>query len=192
MDVHQSIYGRRAVRSYKAAEVPREIIEQLLDAAVHAPNAVNMQPWAFVVVEDHDVMDRISTRAKELMRSSPAWGQMEPGFQSMVASAEFNIFYHAPVLIVICSKPIGDHADWDCCFATENLMLQATELGLGTCPIGLSWAALKESDIKKELKIPGDYDAVMPIIVGYPAEIPPATGRRPAEILSWIKSPVHA
>jgi len=103
----------------------------------------------------------------------------------MIANPSFNIFYKAGTLIIVCSKPDGEHPDWDCCLAAENLMLAALEMGLGTCPIGLAWPALDLPEIKKELGIPSGYEAVLPIIVGVPTELPPSHGRKPAEILSW-------
>ena len=168
MDLRECIYSRRSTRNFKENEVSPAMIDQLLDAAVQAPNAVNVQPWAFVVVEDKSVMERVSAKAKELMRGDPALMKMEPGFRAMIENPEFNIFYNAPVLIVICSKPMGAHPDWDCCFAAENLMLRATEMGLATCPIGFALTALKDPAIRAELMIPDGYEAIVPLVVGYP------------------------
>lgn len=194
MDVSQAIYGRRATRSYTSEPLGEEIIKQLIDAAIHAPSAVNEQPWAFVVVEDPEIMRTISDASKQLMHKDAAWQKMEAGFRSILESPAFNIFYHAPALIILCRKPQGAHPDWDCCFAAENLMLRATELGLGSCVIGFSWEALKDPEIKKMLKIPDEYEGMLPIIVGHPSEHPAATPRNAPEVLNWIhaKSPVSA
>ena len=186
METKDAIYSRRATRNYRDEPVPRTVIEDLIWSAVQAPSAINEQPWAFVVIEDREVLKTISDRSKELMREDPAWLGMEAGFRSMVESSEFNIFYNAPELIIICAKPLGAHPHWDCCFAAENLMLRATEMGLASCVIGFSWEALKDSEIKRRLKIPEEYEAILPIIVGYPAEHPAPTGRKAPEILNWI------
>ena len=60
MEFDQVITGRRAVREYTAQAVDERAIRNLIDAAVHAPSAVNQQPWTFTVVRDQSILDRIS------------------------------------------------------------------------------------------------------------------------------------
>lgn len=103
----------------------------------------------------------------------------------MLSDSSFNIFYNSGTLIVIYAKPIGQHADWDCCLAAENLMLAAHEMGLGTCPIGLAWPLLERSDVKNNLNVPVDYLPVMPIIVGYPRKPAPSVERKEPDIRCW-------
>ena len=67
MDINAAIQGRRSVREYTAQPVEDTIIRQLIGAAVRAPSAVNLQPWAFVVVRDQTILDRISREAKKHM-----------------------------------------------------------------------------------------------------------------------------
>lgn len=66
MGVMDAIYDRRAVRAYTERKVEAEVIQRLIDAAVHAPSAVNEQPWSFVVIQDRALPRRISDRAKVL------------------------------------------------------------------------------------------------------------------------------
>jgi nitroreductase len=69
--------------------------------------------------------------------------------------------------------------------AAENLMLAAHALGLGTCVIGCSLAALNAPDVKAELSIPSELSAIAPVIVGVPAGETPPTTRKEARILAW-------
>jgi nitroreductase len=62
LSVLDTIHRRRAVRSYRSAQPDDESIRRLLDAAVHAPTAMHAEPWSFVVVQDRDVLKRISER----------------------------------------------------------------------------------------------------------------------------------
>lgn len=64
MDINVAIFGRRSVREYSAQSVDPQMINDLIDAAAHAPNAVNQQPWTFTVVRDQTVLARISDDAK--------------------------------------------------------------------------------------------------------------------------------
>ncbi len=61
MDVNEAIAGRTSVRDYTAQALDGETIRHLIDAAVHAPNASNGQPWTFTVVRDQGLLDRMST-----------------------------------------------------------------------------------------------------------------------------------
>jgi nitroreductase len=103
----------------------------------------------------------------------------------MLTDPAYNIFYNSGTLILICAKPVGQHPEWDCCLAAQNLMLTAYDMGLGTCPIGLAWPLFDQPDIKQELNLPADYVAVMPIIVGYPRGALPPVERKQPEIRCW-------
>ncbi|MFI5385218.1 MAG: nitroreductase family protein [Fimbriimonadales bacterium] len=188
MEVREAIRERRAVRDYTDQPVSEEAIRELIEAATLAPSAVNGQPWAFAVVQDRDVLKRISDRSKLLLLH----GDFSPQLQKTLSSPDFNIFYNAGTLIVICAKPDGEHPEWDCCLAGQNLLLAAREMGLGTCVIGLAWPALGLSEVKRDLEIPDDYEAVLPVIVGHPKDFPPGHGQKQPEILSWITAPVAA
>jgi nitroreductase len=64
----EAIHRRRAVRNYQSTPLDEDTVRQLLDAAVHAPTAMHLEPWAFVVVQDKDVLRHVSDRAKQVMR----------------------------------------------------------------------------------------------------------------------------
>lgn len=183
MELRDAIYRRRAVRDFTDRPVSSETIESLLDAATHAPSAVNAQPWAFAVVQGRERLKELSDRAKTALVQAGDLLAAHPELRTMVADPDFNIFYNASTLIVICAKPIGLHPDWDCYLAGQNLMLYALDQGLGTCPIGLAWTLLEQPDVKRDLRIPDVYRPVLPLIVGYPAHDPPTTVRNPPEIL---------
>ncbi len=64
MEINDAIFGRRSVREYTVQEVDEQAIRRLIEAAVHAPNAVNQQPWMFTVVREKAVLDKLSRAAK--------------------------------------------------------------------------------------------------------------------------------
>jgi nitroreductase len=189
VDLLDAIYARRAVRAYTDRRVEPELVHRLIDAAIHAPSAVNAQPWAFVVVEDGGLLKRISDRAKRLTLARARPGSLLWDQRSMLEDPAFNVFYDASTLIVLCAAPTGEQANEDCCLAAQTLMLAAHGLGLATCPIGFAREALNEPEFRRELSIPADHSAVFPLIVGYPRERPPATERRAPRILAWKRQP---
>jgi nitroreductase len=185
VDVIDAIYDRRAVRAYTPQRVEEDLVRRLINAAIHAPSAVNEQPWAFCVVQDPALLREISDRAKVLSLSrlrpgTPLWAH-----RSMLQDPDFNVFYDGSTLILVCAGPGEWPTNEDCCLAAQNLMLAAHGLGLGTCPIGFAREALNEFGAKRELGIPEDHTVVLPILVGHPRERPARTPRRPARILSW-------
>lgn len=183
MEVSEAVRKRRSVRNYSDRPVDEATVKALLEAATLAPSAINEQPWAFAVVQDRLLLKTYSDRAKKLMASHLSSTHSE--LQKHLRDPAFNIFYNASTLIVICARPVGEHPDWDCCLAAENLMLAAVDMGLGTCTIGFAWPLLEQTDVKEELNIKAEYRPVLPIIVGYPAEDSPTVPRRPPAILSW-------
>ena len=71
LSVLDCIAQRRAVRSYLSDPVGRPIIERLIETATLAPSAVNLQPWAFAVVQDRQILDRLAADAKSLLLAEP-------------------------------------------------------------------------------------------------------------------------
>jgi nitroreductase len=187
ISVLDAIYGRQSVRSYTRERLDRATILALLGAAVRAPTAVHAEPWAFVVLQDDAALKHLSDRAKPLFVGEAHRAHLDPGghLLDIFASPEFNIFYNAGTLIVICAKPVGPFVVADCWLAAENLMLAAGAMGLGTCVIGSAVPALNTSDIKAELGIPAEFSAVAPIIVGHPGGETVPTARKEPRVLIW-------
>jgi nitroreductase len=200
------LYRRRSIRAYNPEVVNGGRLEVLLDAAVHAPTARHQEPWQFVVVQNRDLLKRISDRAKELARANAAHhgnvlkppGAPGDGVASPLADPDFNIFYDAGTLVVICARltpefftpdswPAHSFVVADCWLAAENFMLAACADGLGTCCIGFAVPALNDPNIKAELGIPAAVEAFAPIIVGVPAGAVPLVPRKPPVVLRWIR-----
>lgn len=180
MDVLEAIRQRHATRSYAATPVDEATVRKLLDAAIHAPSANNLQPWSFVVIQDRKLLKEISEEAKAALAQDPHWKSHLP-----LTDPAFDIFYGAGTLVVICSRRDGFAPVGDCYLAGENLMLAATDLGLATCPIGLARDVLQAPAMKRRLGVPPDEQPVLPIAVGHAAGAMPAHPRAAPKIHSW-------
>ncbi len=185
------IYVRRSIRRYTSDYLDDSTLRMLVEAAVQAPTAVHLEPWAFAVVRDRATLRRYSDRAKrhilEELAATPAPAdEARRQFLDEMRDPNACIFYNAPALVVICAKPLGPFATADCWLAAATFMLAATALGLGTCCIGSAVPVLNAPDVKAELKIPPAVTAVAPIVVGVPAAtvVDPVSRKQP-EILSW-------
>ena len=154
MGVFDTIKDRRSIRTYKGERIPKDKLEKLLETARLAPSAANRQNWKFIVVENEQIKNQLVTACNN---------------QAFVVTASHII------------AGIGDPAQkWhqvDLAIALEHIVLEAVELGLGTCWIG----AFNEEEVKKILKIPQDRKVVGLLTVGIPAESPAARPRKALE-----------
>lgn len=187
ISVLDAIYHRRAVRDYLPQKLDRPTLHALLDAAVHAPTAMHEEPWSFVVIQDRDLLNRLSESAKALIRDDAKQSNSPQAKHSLelTKAPNFHVFYNATTLIVIYSKVSGPFVAADCWLGAENLLLAAYAKGLGSCVIGFAVSALNTPEWKKELGIPKEMTAVAPIIVGIPANQPPTVPRKQPDILAW-------
>lgn len=164
MDVIEAIKTRRSVRKYSDRPVEEEKINQVLEAARLSPSSANGQNWHFIVVRDKG-------KLKKLLEAAD--GQPSVG--------------EAPVAIVACGTKrrimdCGQPTDTvDCSIAMSYMILQAHELGLGTCWLGHFFA----DKVKKALHIPDDVSVVAFTPLGYPDE---ETVPRPRKDLKEIVS----
>jgi len=188
MSVMDAIQHRRSVRDYASKTIERKVIQTLLDAAVHAPTAMHEEPWSFAVIQDKEVLDRLSESAKKLVHNEAQGSDTDRAKHTLhvVDKPDFHVFYNAGTLIVIFSKLQGAFAVADCWLAAENLLLAACAQGLGTCVIGFAVSALNTPEWKSELKIPAEMTAIAPMIVGVPAGETSPVPRKAPEILSWL------
>ncbi|MGA7750054.1 MAG: nitroreductase family protein [Gallionella sp.] len=186
-NVFEAILARRSVRTYAPDQLDRSTIQTLLEAAVRAPTAMHEEPWAFVVLQDRQILKQLSDRAKPLFVEEARHRNAQGASHSFdhFTRPDFNIFHGAGTLIVIYAKPLSTFVVADCWLAAENLMLAASAIGLGSCVIGSAVAALNIHKVKTELGIPDEYSAIAPIVVGVPTGETPSTSRKEPLILSW-------
>lgn len=186
MELDACLMGRRSVRSFEDKSVPKEVIDKILKAGVLAPSGMNGQPWHFTVIENREIINKLSKRTKDIVvKNMPLPQNMQAAFKS----DKDVIFYGAPLLILISIKK---KEEWrtvnllDCGLAAENMFLAAYQAGLGSCFIGFASFLNQDTKILAEVGIPEDHELVAPLIFGYPLETP-APKPRDVKILKWIK-----
>ena len=166
--VLEAIAGRRSIRAYKPDQISEEQLQALLDAALQAPSARNLQPWHFTVVQDGALLDRINESVRaELLKN--AEGKMKETF----SASAYSVFYHAPTVIFLSTDMSAEkrYARHDCGCAAENICLAAHSMGLGTVILGMPWEAFKGPDgdeYRRLLRFPEGYDYMVSVAVGIP------------------------
>jgi nitroreductase len=193
MDLLSAIKERKSLRAFKSDPIPKERIEEILKLTIHAPSAINLQPWEFVVVTGEE-KERLGRRlikaykekqiacspgnvkplpktyakrgAKTLELMKPFFEEMRVDINQFINEGSCN-FYGAPVAILLCLDDSFPEARLvDIGIALGYLVLIAHEFGLGTCPIGLITAY--EDEIKDLLNIPENKNVVIGVALGYP------------------------
>ena len=155
MDFYEVVHQRRAIRKYKPDAVPREVLYKILDAANWAPSGMNLQQWEFIVVTNKDAREQVTQ-----------------------VHAYAHMLKQSPVAIVVCadlarSKYPVDFWVQDCSAATENLLLAAANLGLGTCWCGVHPRPERERGFRKLCRLPDHIIPFALIAVGVSAEDKP-------------------
>jgi nitroreductase len=189
-EVLKNIYSRRSIRDYLPDDIADDVVRELIRAATYAPSAANMQPWRFVVIKNRDLIAKLSGRSKELWLEQ-AGRSTRPEMKSlvnMVSRPNFNIFFNAPLLIMIFSDFDAFSPQIDCALAGENMMLAAQSLGIGSCWIGLASPLGQDPAILADLGVPDRCRLEGTIVFGYPTKLDHKAPRRDKEVvLKWIE-----
>ena len=185
MELMDAIRNRRAVREYTDAPIDRATIERLINAAILAPSAMNLQPWAFAAVLNRERIGEYAKRIKSWLLTDFRQTGFSASLRDLIKEESYNVLHHAPALVLVLAKSSQPQAYEDCCLAAENLMLAARDDGLGTCCIGLARPWLNLPSTKHELGLPEHHDVVFPLVLGHPKAWPESHGRHPAEI-HWL------
>lgn len=145
------IFKRRSIREYTDKIVPDELIEKVIRAGMAAPSAGNQQPWHFIVIDDRETLNEI------------------PKFHP-----HSNMLKKASHAIVVCGDLPRQRYEgyWvqDCSAATQNMLLMATELGLGAVWLGVYPVDDRVKALKDLLDIPEEVIPLCIVSIGYPAE----------------------
>lgn len=148
MNLHEGIQIRRSIRQYDKRLIEREKIEKLLKAAMQAPSAANQQPWEFIVVENQETLQRLS---KAHLYATP---MKEAALGIIVLSREDRLVY-------------PQYWQQDLAAATENILLEAVELGLGAVWMGIAPEEDRMAYIKELFALPQGVKPFAMLAVGY-------------------------
>jgi nitroreductase len=193
--VFENIYLRRSVRAYKPNDVPDDIVRELIKAGTYAPYSpypTRDQPRRFVVIKNREMIDRLSERAKKLWldagTSSGPESKLPENLMKALKMPEFNIFYKAPVLILMFAM-LDTHTshEYDCAAAAENMLIAARSLGIGSCWIGFGMPLGSNQNTLAELDVPEGYRLMVPLIFGYPVKDSETPPPRDADVIfKWV------
>ncbi len=151
MDTTKAILKRRSIRKYNKKPIPKQLVDEMLRAAMYAPSARNFRPWQFIVVDQRKILDELS--------------ELHP-YAKMLREAT--------LAILVCGdfsreKEIG-YLAVNCAAATQNILLSAYALGLGSVWLGVYPREARMNDIRQFLSLPHHIVPISLIAIGWPAE----------------------
>lgn len=165
------IHKRKSVRNYTDKKVSKEQLEKLVKAGMAAPTAVNKQPWAFIVVDDKTVLNKLGDAlpyAKMTKKASAA--------------------------IIVCGDMTKALKGWeqefwiqDCSAATQNILLAAESMGLGAVWTAAYPAKDRMQSVIDILTLPEHIIPLNVIPIGYPAGIEKPKDKWKTQNLHWNK-----
>ncbi len=152
MDTIEAILTRRSIRKYNISDFPEELLDQILKCAMHAPSANNQQSWEFIIINERKTLDRIP--------------DIHP-YAKMVEDVN--------VVILVCGNLNNQVSDgyWvqDCSAATQNILLSAHALGLGTVWLGVYPREERMEGLRKLFNLPDHIVPFSLIPVGFSNEV---------------------
>lgn len=164
--VVETIMARRSIRKYKDQLVPREVMTQILDCGINAPNGQNKQSWEIRVVDNPEL----------LAEMSKVMGEAHP----QIPMAK-DCFRGAPVMVFIARDLSYDFSAYDCGLMAENMMLSAWSMGVGSICLGSPVRFLTDNDLCKplvdKLGFSEGYELSLCVGFGYADEAPDAKPR---------------
>ena len=151
----ECLKSRRSVKSYKPDMLPKEVIQEIVEAGTWVPTGMNRQSPIILAITDKKVRDQLSRMNAQIM------------------GAKGDPFYGAPVvLVVLADKSVGTYV-YDGSLVMGNLMNAAHALGIGSCWIHRAkeeFESQEGKELLKSLGIQGDYEGIGHCILGYPKE----------------------
>lgn len=143
MNVYEAVKTRRSTRNFKPDAVGSEELAKVLEAGRAAPCGGDSQTTHFIVIRNRQVLDELAVVVREEFAKMEVTPDMYKSLKEAVNASKnggFIFHYNAPVLVVTANKKGYGNAMADCACAVENMMLEANELGLGSCWINqLHW-----------------------------------------------------
>lgn len=191
------IKNRRSIRKYLLKQIKDADLSAILEAATYAPSGHNSQPWHFTVIQNKELLNSISNKAKQVMTASAL---DKP--QRLGSSETYHLFHNAPTVIIVSGNTeakspleLPDHEFRsytplaDCAAAIENMLLTAESIGVGSCWIGLVNYFFTLCDEIDKLGIPTQYQPLFAVCLGYknPDLVGAVVAERKADCINYIR-----
>jgi nitroreductase len=172
-EVVKAILERRSVRDFTIESVTEEDLQILLECARYAPSANNTQNWHFTAIRDPEIIGKVNGWIAEEIRESG-----NPGLQGILERTGGKVFRNAPCVILVSTEKQDRFGIINASAATQNILLAAQSLGLGSCwigTVGILGTSARADQYASQLRIPEGYAPFFGVTLGHkaPAHVEP-------------------
>ena len=202
--------SRRSVRNYQDKKIDIDVLNDLINLAIYAPSAKNIQPWNFLIIPTREKVENFALKILDYFKKLNSLAEnvflraglsflgkkelseyydkhyfsIKNGIKKFEEEKKDLLFHSAPAVIIISADKTERFGKDDVLLATQNILLAAHAIGLGSCLIGFAVEALKkEKKLMKFLEIPANHMVYSVIALGYPEEpYHELTGRKPVSV----------
>lgn len=162
----KTIMSRRSIRKYSMDPIDKEVIGAILDAADAAPCARGLRSWHFIVIDDRSILDRV------------------PDFHPYS-----QMILKAPLAILVCGdtsvEPNEGYWVQNCSAATENILLAATSMDIGSVWLGIYPRDQRMNDIRELIQVPENIIPFSLVVLGKPLELKEPHGKYNRSRAHW-------
>lgn len=184
------IKKRRSIREYKKNKVERNKMEKILEAGIYAPSGMNNQSWKFIVLTEDAVLEKVRVTVRDYFRNldtnQVVTAAIERG-KTMAVDDEYSFFYHAPDLVIVTNENDYMNQVPDSIGAIQNMLIEATGLGIASCWINqLTWLC-KEKPIYymlRDMGMPSNHSVCGAIALGY-TDVEASAAPRKENCIIW-------
>lgn len=146
-EVIRNIMERRSIRSFTDDQISPENLDLIIKAGLYAPSARNRQPWHLCVLQNREMIDKLTAELKAAVARMP-----DNPYATFVGAAGYTVNYGAPTFIMVSADPeVSSLALADCALVLGNMFLAAHSLGIGSCWINQLGSACGEPGFRQEL-----------------------------------------
>ena len=174
-EVIKTILGRRSVRAFKDKQLKKEDLDAILECARYAPSAMNTQNWHFTAIRDAAFIEKVSGWIITEIKESG-----NPNLEGILERSNGKVFRNAQCVVVVSAEKADRFGVINASAATQNMLLAAQSLGIGSCwigTVGILGMSKRVDYYTSELRIPGGYVPFFGVTLGYAApgaiEAPP-------------------
>ena len=156
------IKERRSIRKFKPEQIKEEELQAIVESGLYAPSAINKQSWNFTVIQNKEILDELNVATKNVAKNLEN--------ERIGENEKYNCFYYAPTVILVSGKDEERSKVMDCSAATQNMLIAAESLNIGSCwveLVSLAFMGPQAKELRAKLNLPEGYTPLHCVLLGY-------------------------
>ena len=159
------IKERRSIRKFKSEQIKEEELQAIVESGLYAPSAINKQSWNFTVIQNQEILAELNEATKNVARNLD-----NEALKRIGENEKYNCFYYAPTVILVSGKDEERSKVMDCSAATQNMLIAAESLNIGSCwveLVSLAFMGPQAKELRAKLNLPEGYTPLYSVLLGY-------------------------